>query len=169
MRTLPFQFPLFSLYPGLAFGQPTERFGACRDPRSLTVVSGQSLKPPGWTGTILIDATGRTWEIQGVSILGTVGSPLQRLWRTIISNQQYEVAFDFVERAPMPLEEVKARVCASIDDNRDDWRDDEAIAGEDGPPRDEEEMLEELKTAVRNAGTAHEILENFEAAIIAQG
>jgi len=39
---------------------------------------------------------------------------------------------------PLNLEEVKARTIASIKANPDDLRDDEAIAPESGPPRDEQ-------------------------------
>jgi len=44
---------------------------------------------------------------------------------------------------------VKERAVASVRANPDDGRDDEAIAGEAGPPRDEEELLDELEAAVR--------------------
>lgn len=58
----------------------------------------------------------------------------------------------------MSLSEVKERVCASIRANPDDWRDDEAIAGEAGPPRDEEELLEEMQAAVRAAETLPQLI-----------
>jgi len=48
--------------------------------------------------------------------------------------------------------------CASIEANPDDWRDDEAIAGEDGPPREEQEMLDELQEAVRTAQTLPQLI-----------
>jgi hypothetical protein len=37
-------------------------------------------------------------------------------------------------------------------------RDDGALAGEDGPPRDEQEMLDELKTEVRRVQSVAEII-----------
>lgn len=48
--------------------------------------------------------------------------------------------------------------CASITANPDRWRDDEAIAGEDGPPRDEQEMLDELQAGVRKAETLPQLI-----------
>jgi len=38
--------------------------------------------------------------------------------------------------------------------NPDDWRDGEAIAGEASPPRDEQELLDELAAGVRAATSA---------------
>jgi len=58
----------------------------------------------------------------------------------------------------MTLDEVKDRVAASIQSNPDDWRDDEAIAGEAGPPREEQELLDELKASVRAAASLPQII-----------
>ncbi len=58
----------------------------------------------------------------------------------------------------MSLDAIKERVCTAIASNPDAWRDDEAIAGEDGPPRDEQEMLDELQTKVREAQSVPEII-----------
>jgi len=58
----------------------------------------------------------------------------------------------------MTLEQVKDRVAASIQANPDDWRDDEAIAGEAGPPREEQELLDELEASVRTAASLPQII-----------
>jgi len=58
----------------------------------------------------------------------------------------------------MTLEQVKARTAASIRANPDDWRDDEAIAGEAGPAQDEEELLDKLEAAVRAARSLPQII-----------
>ena len=58
----------------------------------------------------------------------------------------------------MTLEQVKDRVAASIQANPDDWRDDEAIAGEAGPPREEQELLDELEASVRAAASLPQII-----------
>ena len=53
---------------------------------------------------------------------------------------------------------AKTVTAASIQANPDDWRDDEAIAGEAGPPRDEQELLDELKASVRAAASLPQII-----------
>lgn len=58
---------------------------------------------------------------------------------------------ELVELESLSLAQVKARACASIQANPDDWRDDEAIAGEDGPPQEEQDLLDALKSAVQAA------------------
>jgi hypothetical protein len=63
-----------------------------------------------------------------------------------------------IEIEPLALDQVKERACASIEANPDDWRDDEAIAGEVAPPREEREMLDELQAAVRMAQTLPQLI-----------
>ena len=63
----------------------------------------------------------------------------------------------------MTLEQVKDRVAASILANPDDWRDDEAIAGEAGPPREEQDLLDEMVAAVRAAASLPQIIDALHA------
>ena len=50
-------------------------------------------------------------------------------------------------------------MAASVLSNPDDWRDDEAIAGEDGPPQDEQEMLDARVAGIRAADSVEGIWE----------
>jgi hypothetical protein len=60
---------------------------------------------------------------------------------------------------PITLDQLKDRMAASILSNPDDWRDDEAIAGEDGPPQDEQELLDARIAGVRAADSVEGIWE----------
>lgn len=155
MSALPFKYPLF------AFGRDVGRnaqagretvtwFG---DDEDVSTCKGWDLKHGARMGMILVDPTGRCWEIVGVKDLGIVGSVLGRIVRFVFQQNDHAIEMDLAERPPMSLDQVKDRVCASIDANPDDWRDDEAIAGESGEPQDELELLDRLKSRVRKAKT----------------
>jgi hypothetical protein len=104
------------------------------------------------------DAAGRRWKIVEVVDLGIIGPLWMRALRALLQQSVHRLRLDLIELEPQTLDDVKARVCACIQANPDDWRDDEAIAGEAGPPREEQELLDELKTAVRNAQSVPQII-----------
>lgn len=112
---------------------------------------------------VLVDPTGRSWEITGVRDLGVVGSLFGRILRFLVQQSDHAIEMDLVEGAPMSLDEVKGRVCVSIDANPDDWRDDEAIAGEAGEPQDELELLERIKARINKAKTLKAIVKVLDA------
>jgi hypothetical protein len=58
----------------------------------------------------------------------------------------------------MTLEQLKDRVAVSIQVNPDDWRDDEAIAGESDPPREEQELVGDLEASVLAAASVPQIV-----------
>lgn len=106
-----------------------------------------------WRGLILNSKDGRRWEIKSVRDGGVVGN-WPGLIKGIVSRLPFlthHAIVEAVELEPHSLDQIKDRTVEIIRANPDDWRDDEAIAGEDGEPRDEQEMLEELIAAVRAA------------------
>ena len=74
-------------------------------------------------------------------------------WRAAQSAQKLEPL------EPITLDQLKDRMAASILSNPDDWRDDEAIAGEDGPPQDEQELLDARVAGIRAADSVEGIWE----------
>jgi hypothetical protein len=109
-------------------------------------------------GMVLVDAQGRSWKIARV-IKGPVVGPLWgRPLRTLTRQNVHRLEQDLIEAEPLSLEDVKMRVYDAIQTNPDDWRDDEAIAGEAGPPREEQELLDELKSPVRKAHSVPQII-----------
>lgn len=165
MNALPFRYPL------LAFGRDVGRnaqagreavtwFG---DDEDVSTCKGWDLKHGARMGMVLIDPTGRSWEIVGVRDLGIVGSVLGRIVRFVFQQNDHAIQMDLVELPSISLDEVKARVCASIGANPDDWRDDEAIAGESGEPQNEILLLERIKARVRKAKTLEAIVKVLDA------
>lgn len=129
----------------------------------LKTMSPSELHHYRWRGLILNSKDGRRWEIKGVRDGGVVGN-----WppfvKGIISRLPFfrrHAIVDAVELEPHSLDQIKDRTVEIIRANPDDWRDDEAIAGEDGEPRDEQEMLEELIAAVRAAPSVPGIIQVF--------
>ncbi len=162
--TIPsFQYPVLGINRRPADWGQGEYFREFRDERAITICDGWALKNGARIGMLLIDNAGRNWEIRSMRRLRAAGSLVGKVIKGLFGQQEYHVELDLIEAAPLSFDEVKARLCKSIDDNPDDWRDDEAIAGEDGPPRDEQEMLEELKAKVRGARTLAELLDKVDA------
>jgi hypothetical protein len=100
----------------------------------------------------------RCWKVLAVVDLGVVRPLLERAFRFFLRQSVHRIDQQIVEIEPVTLEQVKARIIASIHANPDDWRDDEAIAGEAGPPRDEQELLDELEAGVLAAPSLPQII-----------
>ena len=167
MTTLPFEYPVIGFNRRVGQHGEGEYIRVFDDERSLTTWDRWSLEHGALTGMLLVDNTGRNWEIRSAKRLQASGSPLAKAIRFLFRQQSYKVDLEIVEKDPITLDEVKTRFCRWMDDNPDDWRDDEAIAGEAGPPRDEQEMLEELKDQVRKGRTLAEAMDNLDAALAA--
>jgi hypothetical protein len=106
----------------------------------------------------IADASGRSWEVVRVTDLGIIKPLWERLIRWLLQQSVHRIQQDLIALEPLALDAIKERVCDCIQANPDDWRDDEAIAGEDGPPREEQELLDELKKAVRQARSVPQII-----------
>lgn len=154
------KFPLLGFGPDVGrYAEPgRERLHRFVDARDLSVCETWDMKRRARVGMVIADSAGRTWEVVAIRDLGPAGGLGERFLRWLIHQSLRRVTHEFVPRDPMSLSEVKERVCASIRANPDDWRDDEAIAGEAGPPRDEEELLEEMQAAVRAAETLPQLI-----------
>ncbi len=120
-----------------------------------------SLKHRARQGMLLVDAAGQSWSVKDIRKLGVTGPLWSRILGFLFRQLEYRVEYDLVEEGPMPLERVKARVLKAIDAAPDLWRDDEAIAGEDGPPKDEREMIQDLKERVQRAQDLIELMDGL--------
>ena len=90
--------------------------------------------------------------------IGPRGKSWERILRIIFRGDR-RVRHDLAEEDSLTFDAVLNRVCSSIQANPDHWRDDEAIAGEDGPLRDEQEMLDEQIERVRRATNLCELID----------
>ncbi len=108
-------------------------------------------------GTLLVDASGRAWDVLGRQ---TEWSEFN-LWRRVAA-KLFKVAppveLSYSERAPMAWDELVERVCASIGANFDDWRNDRLALGLDGAePMDDAVQMDILKGQVRRARTLDQL------------
>lgn len=123
-----------------------------------SICSAADLKLGARKGMLLADSAGRCWKIVEVHDLGVVGSCWGRFFRFLFRQSIHRVSYELEEVAALSLDDVKERVRDIIDADPERWKDDEAVGGESAPPRDEREMLDELKERVRMAPSIAEII-----------
>jgi hypothetical protein len=156
MSDLPFKFPILTV-PGLDPEKWWELVNIHEDENGFTTLNKRDLKSREEVGRVVMDVAGRSWRILEVHDLGLKGSGLwARFWSAVLGN--HRVRYDLSEELHLPFEEIKESICTAIRAKPDSWRDDEAIAGEDGPPREEEEMLDELIGKVRTAKSPRKLI-----------
>ena len=128
------------------------------DDETFSTCSLWNLKRRAREGMLLVDVTGKSWRVVRVTDIGPRGKSWKRVLRIIFRGDR-RVRHDLVEEDSPPFAAVMERVCGSIQANPDHWRDDEAIAGEDGPLRIEQEMLDEQLERVRRATNMRELID----------
>jgi hypothetical protein len=158
MTALPFQFPILTFSPDPARDGAPEREFLDYFVDSEGFATCESWKLKFRDGMTVADSNGLCWTITDVQNLGSIGSFWMRAVRVLLRCSLYRVSCGVSAAAPLSLHGLKDRVCSAIDGNPEQWWDDEALAGEAGPPRDEQEMLDELKTEVRRARSVAEII-----------
>ncbi|OXE37346.1 MAG: hypothetical protein CGW95_01945 [Phenylobacterium zucineum] len=109
-------------------------------------------------GLELVGPDLRCWRVTEVVDKGVVRPFWERLFRWLVQQSVHLIDQQVEVIDPITLDQVKDRVAASIQANPDDWRDDEAIAGEAGPPREEQELLDEMVASVRAAASVPQII-----------
>ena len=112
-------------------------------------------------GMLIADSDGRCWEVSSYRDMGITGGFWDRVWRFLIRQGLHRLDQDLKALPSMTLDDVKSRFCAAIQNNPDYWRDDEAIAGEDGPLREEQDLLDEMKAQVMRANSVPELISNL--------
>lgn len=160
MSDLPFE------YPVIAFQRSYWR-GASPSDELLEVYSGPSdfevceesaLRRRLLEGMVLIDAGGRSWRVEAVRKIGSVGAPWRRVLLGLMRQNWCRVAWDIVETDPVSLEDVKARAVTSIQQNPFLWCDEEEVAGEAGPPVEEAVLLAPILAGVHGASSVAEVV-----------
>lgn len=160
MNALALKFPVISIAPrvgphALPGQQDVDFFVNERD---FATCTGWDLKFHARDGMFLADSAGCCWRIVSVRDLGITGSFWSRVFRLLLQQSVHQVCCELEEVETLSVGALRERVCAAIASDPDRWRDDEAVAGEDGPPRDEQEMLDELLETVRGADSVPQII-----------
>ncbi|MAK80403.1 hypothetical protein [Phenylobacterium sp.] len=158
-------------FPALAFHRDVGRYAEedleklthFVDSEDFSTCTAWELKHGQRLGMVVVGPDLQGWKVVGVTDLGVVGSFWGRVLRFLVQQSTHLVDQQIESIGPMTLEQVKDRVAASILANPDDWRDDEAIAGEAGPPREEQDLLDEMVAAVRAAASLPQIIDALHA------
>lgn len=127
-------------------------------PEDFSTCTSWDLQHGSRVGMVLVGPDLKCWNVVSVIDHGVVGPFWERVFRFLVQQSVHRIDQQIEAIDPMMLNQVKDRVAASIQANPDDWRDDEAIAGEAGPPREEQELLDELEASVRAAGSMPQII-----------
>lgn len=162
-------FPILAFWSGkrMRGESGNERFREFKDVEALRLARWDELRPGEWLGMALVDDAGGAWTIREVHSVG-YRTPFWLRGLMWIMNQggdiEHAVECRLEQAAPIPFAEVQQRVCASIDRNPYDWVDDEAVAGEAGPPLVLADALEPMKSAVMRATKVSELFDGLDAA-----
>jgi hypothetical protein len=116
---------------------------------------------------LLVDNACRVWAVSKVWSVGPRTQILMRALLTVFRQSddiEHAVDYELEDRGLSPFTEVQDRVCQSIDRNPGDWVDDEAMAGEAGPPVKLADILEAVKAAVKQATNLKELSDGLDAA-----
>lgn len=127
-------------------------------PEDFSTCTSWELKHGKRLGMVVVGPDLQCWRIVGVIDQGVVGPFWGRLLRSLVRQSVHRIDQQIEAIEPITLEQLKDRVAVSIQANPDDWRDDEVIAGETAPPRNEQELLDELEAGVRAAGSLTQII-----------
>ena len=152
-------------YPlvGLADSRPgQEAWEWFLDAEDFTICASYQL--PDRPGMLIADGEGRCWRVSSVRDLGVAkgyGSLGERVMRFLFRNPLRRVDMTLDPVAAMTFADLQAHFCAAIQSNPDHSRDDEAIAGEHGPPRDEQDLLDEKKALVMRSNSVPELISNL--------
>lgn len=160
MTSRQLQFPILGLARNVGANarEGVEQLEWFYDEETFSTCSLWDLKRRARGGMLLVDVAGKSWRVVRVTDIGPKGKSWKRVLRIIFRGDR-RVLHDLVEEDSLPFDAVMERVCSSIQANPDHWRDDEAIAGEDGPLRDEQEMLDEQVERVRMATNMRELID----------
>jgi hypothetical protein len=154
------------VFPALAFGPDVGRRSVAGRQRldyflgqdDFSTCTSWELKHGAREGMLLADSAGRYWRVVRVEDLGVTRGPWERVLRFLLQQSAHRISQEIVEEAALSLQDLRERVCASIEADRDRWRGDEAVVGEDGELRGDQEILDELQARVRKADTVPQVI-----------
>ena len=154
MNYLPSAFPVLCFCKTVLPGTTgvTEVVHTIEDVEFFLVVQKWELSAWPFEGMELSDANDRAWRVTRTYRMGPVGNLFSQAFRWLAGGQVNQLILnELAEETPPALSALKERVCTAIENDEDRWRPDELIAGESGPPRDKDELFDDLKGRVRAA------------------
>jgi hypothetical protein len=155
--TLPVAYPAIAFVPSLEKGAEPGHESVESHHREIPYIWGPLFRQGQFLNSVLVDSKGQCWRIVEIVDLGLT-NPIRKLVPFLRRYGMHRVRVEVVEEPAIPFEQLIDRVCAAMRANPDDWRDDEAIAGENGPPQGEAEMMERRIGKVRRAKTIKRLI-----------
>ena len=157
MTALPLRYPILALVPDyepdLVVGR--EQLEVHFNEDWFTAVPVWHLKKGTRAGVLLVDLEGRNWRIAKVSDQGAIG---ETFWKRIFGRVR-RVQFDLSEEPPVSFDELKGRVCNSIQANSVvGWCRQPAYGAPGWPPRDRGDVLVEFQEKIRAANSMLELI-----------
>lgn len=157
MTGLPLRFPILAFVPdyepSLVVGR--EQIEVHFNEDWFTTVSEWHLKNQTRIGVEFVDFNGRTWRINAVSDLGSIG---ENFWQRMFGNMR-RVQYDLSELPALPMDAIKERLCESIRTNSIvGWRRQPAFGAPGWPPRDNRTVLQDFLEKIRGASSLLELI-----------
>jgi uncharacterized membrane protein YhaH (DUF805 family) len=107
-----FVFPVLAWSPDPATGVPFADGVRCfRTPRDVVTIRWLDQQPIGWT---FVDSEGRRWEVAAVRVIDRLSARLLRVFSNLIPGTEYRLAYEFMERSPTTVDEVRNRLLAAV-------------------------------------------------------
>lgn len=161
---LSFPALIFEPYEGADSKPGYERVEGFIDSKYFWTLHASEGRGEGRVGWVVVGNDGRCWKILSVTAgdIASSGPWPIKLLRSLIGLNRRHANYELLELPPMSLEQIKDKVVEIIMQRPDAWWDDEAIAGEDGEPREAEDMIDELIARVRNAASMLEVIDVVE-------
>lgn len=139
--------PAFA-FPILCF-TTDEDIWSMNDESELTSCGPKTLEEGLQIGMTMVDANGARWRVLSVKPLGKVPFSLRSF--RLFAPRQIQIEHELAPEAPLSLDEVKTRVCASLDAFPLYWCE----------PSEFPDVLEERKAEIRSVNSIREIHEKL--------
>ncbi len=145
MAELPLQFPVMMLTA--SFGCHDDdtilSVDCFADEDSFTIDDRNTLECRAHSGNRIVDASGMSWRIIGMTDLGVIAT--ESLWKKalfIILGFNRRAQYYLRKEGPVPFEAIRDYVCAAIEDYSVSGIDEEAIPGKPESLFDHQELID---------------------------
>lgn len=157
MRSSPLEFPVLALVPDdeITAEKTVEDVKWYLREEDLIRIEKRILKNSPWLKMLLVDAISRNFRIVSVTDLGSWGTSWKKLVWWLFDGRRH-VHFELVEQTSLSFEQIRQRVCDSIQ-THPHWRVWNPEMDEPGKPRADQRFLDEMSGRVARAATMQEL------------
>lgn len=162
-------FPLLGLWTPRSLPDPSggERFLLFGDEVAFHGLSREALRRGDRVGMLLVDNAGRGWVVRQVRGLGHRTPSWLRVLMSLLNQGGdivHQVDYDLGDQGKVDFDEIRKRLCASLDRNAWEWADDAASGEGEAPSLALEKVMDRARAAVMSAVDVRSLGENLDAA-----